>query len=248
MKEIISAKNQKIKELKKLQQRKYRNKSAYYLIEGFHLVEEAKEIKEIFIDQKGSELWHSWLKQQTAAIYLLSDEAMAALSEFPTPQGIVALVKKNQSKPQQFTGKWLLLDNVQDPGNVGTMVRTADAAGFSGIVLGKGTADQYSHKVLRSMQGSQFHLPVIEGDLREIIPQLQKAGKVYGTKLDEQALVYDQVVNEKNIALLMGNEGQGVSAELLQITDANLYIPIYGQAESLNVGIAAGILMYHFAK
>ncbi|MCF1686176.1 RNA methyltransferase [Tetragenococcus halophilus] len=251
MKEIQAAKNNKIKELKKLHQRKYRNQSEVYLLEGYHLVEEAAkagvEIKEVYLDERGLQLWQDWVEQYELDYYLLSNEAMKALSELPTPQGMIALVKKEENAPADFSGKWLLLDNVQDPGNVGTMVRTADAAGFDGIFLGKGTADRYSGKVLRSMQGSQFHLPIFSGELNEIIPVFKKhASKVYGTALDPSALPYTQVKQESSFALILGNEGQGVAEEILQMTDQNLYIPIYGKAESLNVGVAAGILMYAF--
>lgn len=249
MREIQAAKNNKIKALKKLHQRKYRNQSEDYLLEGYHLIEEAAkahaEIKEIFLDKRGLRLWQEWVEKHQFTYYLLSDEAMKALSEQPAPQGIIALVQKSSNFPSDFSGKWLLLDNVQDPGNVGTIVRTADAAGFDGIFLGQGTADEYSPKVLRSMQGSQFHLPIFSGDLTEVIAEFQKIdSKIYGTKLDPTAISYNEVKNNENFALILGNEGQGVAEDLLQLTDQNLYIPIYGKAESLNVGVAAGILMY----
>lgn len=249
MREIQAAKNNKIKALKKLHQRKYRNQSEDYLLEGYHLIEEAAkahaEIKEIFLDKRGLRLWQEWVENHQFTYYLLSDEAMKALSEQPAPQGIIALVQKSSNFPSDFSGKWLLLDNVQDPGNVGTIVRTADAAGFDGIFLGQGTADEYSPKVLRSMQGSQFHLPIFSGDLTEVIAEFQKIdSKIYGTKLDPAAISYNEVQKNEDFALILGNEGQGVAEDLLQLTDQNLYIPIYGKAESLNVGVAAGILMY----
>lgn len=249
MREIQAAKNNKIKALKKLHQRKYRNQSEDYLLEGYHLIEEAAkahaEIKEIFLDKRGLRLWQEWVENHQFTYYLLSDEAMKALSEQPAPQGIIALVQKSSNFPSDFSGKWLLLDNVQDPGNVGTIVRTADAAGFDGIFLGQGTADEYSPKVLRSMQGSQFHLPIFSGDLTEVIAEFQKIdSKIYGTKLDPAAISYNEAQKNEDFALILGNEGQGVAEDLLQLTDQNLYIPIYGKAESLNVGVAAGILMY----
>lgn len=249
MKEIRSAKNNKIKELKKLHQRKYRNQAGNYLLEGYHLVEEAVNahvrVKEVYLDERGSQLWQDWVEKHQLDYHLLSDEAMKALSDLPAPQGIIALVEKEEERPADFSGKWLLLDNVQDPGNVGTMVRTADAAGFDAIFLGKGTADRYSSKVLRSMQGSQFHLPIFSGDLKKVISEFKNIGsKVYGTKLDQTALSYTEVERRSSFALILGNEGQGVDEEILHLTDQNLYIPIYGAAESLNVGVAAGILMY----
>jgi len=142
-----------------------------------------------------------------------------------------------------------LLDHVQDPGNVGTLIRTADAAGFSGVILGEGSADIYSTKVLRSMQGSHFHLPVVSANLFEVIDQLKKEKvPVYGTELNPAAITYTSIPESASVALILGNEGQGVQKELLTQTDQNVYIPLYGAAESLNVGVAGGILMYHIAS
>ncbi|MCJ0587178.1 RNA methyltransferase [Enterococcus cecorum] len=138
-----------------------------------------------------------------------------------------------------------MLDYVQDPGNVGTMIRTADAAGFDGVILGEGCADVYATKTLRSMQGSQFHLKVIQADLSQVIQQLKAAQvKVYATELNKEAKQYQELPYHENVAIIMGNEGQGVRSEILKLADESVYIPIYGQAESLNVGVAAGIMMY----
>lgn len=251
MKEIQSTKNGLIKERKKLHKRKYREQEGKYLLEGFHLVEEAikygAKIEEIFIDERGKKEWGNWIAEQMSTTYFVSDEVMKQLSDLPTPQGMIAVVQKEAFAELTYQGKWLLLDNVQDPGNVGTMIRTADAAGFNGVLLGKGTADVYSTKVLRSMQGSQFHIPVIACDLLEVVPEFQKNQvPVYGTELNVDAVQFNQVEKTTNVALVLGNEGQGVASELLQMTDKNLYIPIHGKAESLNVGVAAGILMYAF--
>lgn len=252
MKEIQSTKNPLIKERKKLHKRKYRELENRYLLEGFHLVEEAvnhgAELEELFLDERGLKEWGAWAEQQETSSYLISAEVMKQLSDLPAPQGMIATVKKDSSLEINYQGKWLLLDNVQDPGNVGTMIRTADAAGFDGVILGKGTADIYSTKVLRSMQGSQFHLPIFSQDLLEVIPNFQKAGiPVYGTELNVEAIDYTQAKKKYQVALILGNEGQGVAKDILQMTDRNLYIPLHGQAESLNVGVAAGILLYHFA-
>ncbi|KAF1291951.1 TrmH family RNA methyltransferase [Candidatus Enterococcus leclercqii] len=253
MKEIQAVKNPLIKELRKLHQKKHRQEQGRFLLEGFHLVEEAAEnqaaIQMILVNQRGLQEWQEWLQRyETLEQYLVSDEVMDSLSDLPTPQGIIAVVSQAQPIADIKKGRWLLLDRVQDPGNVGTMVRTADAAGFSGVILGAGCADPFSTKVLRSMQGSNFHLPILNGALETIIPELKAAGMtVYGTELNEAARPFQTVENEENVALLMGNEGQGVARNLLEMTDLNLYIPIYGKAESLNVGVAAGILMYHFS-
>lgn len=253
MKEIQSMKNPLIKETKKLQQKKYRQQTNSYILEGFHLVQEAfkagASIQDVFVNQRGQKEWSDWLEEHFPEYYLVSDEILKTLTDQPTPQGMVAVVSMTENAIEQFSGAWLLLDQVQDPGNVGTMIRTADAAGFSGVVLGEGTVDLYNPKTLRSMQGSHFHLAVTSRKLEELIPELQvQQIPVFGTALDKAAKNYRRIEPRSDFALVMGNEGQGMNPKLLAMTDANLYIPIKGQAESLNVAVAAGILMFKLVK
>ncbi|MDT2596328.1 RNA methyltransferase [Enterococcus dongliensis] len=253
MKEIQSSKNPLIKETKKLQQKKYRQQSQTYLLEGFHLIQEAHAadvvLKDVFISQRGVNEWSDWIEENLSEYYLVSDEVLKHLASQPAPQGMIAVAEMPQEKEIDFSGAWLLLDNVQDPGNVGTMIRTADAAGFSGVILGQGSADLYNPKTLRSTQGSLYHLTISNADLTKIIPQFQQQGSlVLGTALDKNAKEYLTVEKTENVALVMGNEGQGMSSAVLALTDQNLYIPIKGQAESLNVAIAAGVLMFHLLK
>lgn len=251
MKEITSLKNDLIKQTKKLHQKKARTQQQAYLLEGFHLIEEAVksgvELKEIFVSERGLKEWQSWIeKQDPELFYQVTPEIMKVLSDQPSPQGIIATAIINETSMTDFSGGWLLLDNVQDPGNVGTMIRTADAAGLSGVILGSGSADPYNLKTLRSMQGSQFHLPIFQMSLEEALIHFKKQQTpIYGTALDPKAVNFKTIPPVENFALIMGNEGQGVAKKYLDQTDSNLYIPITGQAESLNVGVAAGILMYH---
>ncbi len=164
MKEIQSKKNTFIKEIKKLTQKKHRTQTNSYLIDGWHLVQEALQakvpIKALLVTPRGLSESNGQLDDYQEESYLITEEIAAMLSDLPTPQGIFAVMEKQEQDLQTLTGNWLILDNVQDPGNVGTMIRTADAAGFSGVFLGEGTADLYSTKVLRSMQGSNYHLPI----------------------------------------------------------------------------------------
>ncbi|OBS62106.1 23S rRNA methyltransferase [Enterococcus mundtii] len=253
MKKIQSAKNPRIKEIKKLHKKKHREEGQEYLLEGFHLIEEAVNAKvipkEIFLTERGWSEWGTWVEQHALDCFLVTDEVMAVISDLPTPQGIVAVIPLEVSQVSIDTGGWLLLDNVQDPGNVGTMIRTADAFGLAGVILGKGSADIYSTKVLRSMQGSNYHLPVVSQELDALIPELKEKGfAIYGTELNEEAVSLPTVVPTKNYTIIMGNEGQGVRSELLALTDKNIYIPMNGHAESLNVGVATGILLYHLSS
>lgn len=254
MKEITSTKNNQLKEWKKLHKKKYREELNQYIIEGFHLVEEAvkanADVQWILFNQRGQQEWGTWLaEQETEKLIFVSDEVLNSLSELPTSQGILAIVtlETQQEQSLSFKGGWLLLDNIQDPGNVGTIIRTADAAGLAGVILGKGTADIYNTKVLRSMQGSHYHLPVLQRELTEVVQAFKKQGlPVFGTELNEAAIAYYEQEAVENYALILGNEGSGVSPELLAETTKNLYIPMKGQAESLNVAIAAGVLMFYF--
>lgn len=248
MEKILSKKNERVKKWKKLHTKKGRTQTHSYLIEGFHLVSEAvqhrEKIKEFLVSEQISE--NDYAAYPEEKVVIISREIAEYLSDTETPQGIFAILeKKEMSIPETFEQPLLFLDNVQDPGNVGTMIRTADAAGFGAVVLGKGTVDLYNSKVLRSTQGSHFHFPVYDGDLAEWFEKLQHKGvPVYGTELNEEAVAYREIEAPDVFALVMGNEGNGMNKELLKQTTKNLYIPITGQAESLNVAVAAGILMF----
>ncbi|MBT2681908.1 RNA methyltransferase [Bacillus sp. ISL-35] len=246
MKYIQSDKNPQVKQWKKLKTRKERDKTGMFLVEGFHLVEEAltrkDDVEEIILSEK-TEL-PPGLDYGSVPVTVVTDDISKQLADTETTQGIFAVCR--QPKQTHTTGKtYLLIDSVQDPGNLGTMIRTADAAGIDMVIVGKGSVDMYNPKVLRSAQGSHFHLPVLSGDLSEWIVKLSADHiPVFGTAL-ENGVVFTEADTRETFALLVGNEGSGVNKELLTKTTQNLYIPIYGQSESLNVAVAAGILLYY---
>jgi RNA methyltransferase, TrmH family len=246
LKYIQSDKNTKVKQLKKLKTRKERDKTGLFLIEGFHLVEEAlkkkDDVEEIILSEKTE--MPPGLDYGSVPVTVVTDDISRQLADTETTQGIFAVCRQSSEKPDN--GKtYLLIDSVQDPGNLGTMIRTADAAGIDAVIVGKGSVDMYNPKVLRSAQGSHFHLSVLNGDLTEWITNLQADGiPVYGTAL-ENGVAFTEAENKEAFALLVGNEGSGVNKELLAKTAQNLYIPIYGKSESLNVAVAAGILLYY---
>lgn len=249
--QITSVHNQHVKDWRKLQTRKGRKKFGQYLLDGWHLVQEASRSGQQLIDLIGTseELnQHGDIVSLFENVYEVTPEIIKAITETNTPQGIVAVVAIpdiHEIPAGHLNGAWLFLDRVQDPGNVGTMVRTADAAGFAGVVASNQTADFFNPKVVRSMQGSQFHLELVAGDLRKWIADFKKAGlPVYGTQLNPAAKNFRQVQPGTSFALIMGNEGQGMADELLSATTDNLYIPMRGNAESLNVAVSAGILMF----
>lgn len=247
MERIESVKNPKVKQWKKLHTKKEREATGTFIIEGFHLVEEAlkkkEQIRDIIVSEEVN-LPATWNLDQVN-MKLVTKDVMKAISDTETPQGVAAICEIQIPKSTESWTKILLVDSVQDPGNLGTIIRTADAAGVDGVVLGEGTVDHYNSKVIRSSQGSLFHLPIIKGDLSSWIDQQHEKGTpVYGTSL-QNGVSYKEISPSAQFCLLIGNEGSGVDEGLLQKTTKNLYIPIYGGAESLNVAIATGILLYH---
>lgn len=250
MERIESIQNKQVKEWKKLLTRKGRKKQDRYLIEGLHLVEEAlkssSEIETLIIREDKRDDYAALVEGYKTPAVLVTEEISEALSDAVTDQGILAVIK-NQESQDLIKGEKpvLLLDEVQDPGNLGTLIRTADAAGFEGVIIGKGSVDLYNPKALRSAQGSHFHLSILHDDLEKWITRFKVKGvPVYGTALDERAVSYRTIEPQEQFALIVGNEGNGVDPKILKQTTENLYIPIKGQAESLNVAIAASVLMF----
>ncbi|MEO4051998.1 RNA methyltransferase [Solibacillus sp. CAU 1738] len=253
MKRIESTQNALVKHWKKLvTTRKEREKSGEFIVEGFHLVEEAlKNIEQItqIIVRDNVDLPLLWPIDDVEIVQV--NEAVAKeLAETENSQGVFAHCKQREATEIEMAAwrKVLLVDAVQDPGNIGTMIRTADAAGMDAVILGKGCADAFNPKTVRSAQGSHFHIPVVRGDLLEWVENLQEDGiRVYGTSLEE-SVSYREIEASDAFALIVGNEGSGISPQLLAKTDQNIIIPILGQAESLNVAVATGILLYAFVK
>ncbi|KXT84688.1 rRNA methylase [Streptococcus sp. DD11] len=176
----------------------------------------------------------------------VSPDILADLADSKTPQGIVAEIALDQEEPPaSLSGRCLFLEDVQDPGNVGTMIRTADAAGFDAVVISSHSADIYSLKTLRSMQGSHFHLPVYRMETAAFIA-LARASHLplLATTLSEDSLDYRELSKPEKFVLVMGNEGQGISPEIADAADVLVHISMKGQAESLNVAVAAGILIF----
>lgn len=246
---ISSSKNEKIKDLVKLQTAKGRKKAGMYLLEGEHLVEEAiKEkapIELIVVTSNRLEDYQNLLSQTDVQVLVVSQEVFHKLSMTETTQGILAVVKIVKQESLPYSGRFIVLDAVQDPGNLGTIVRTADAAGFDAVVLGTGTVDLYNDKVIRSMQGSHFHIPVFQADLREYLSALKNQGvEVAVTALHRDSKDYSILQGKSDIVIVVGNEGQGVSSEVIELADVVVTIPMFGKAESLNVAIASALLMY----
>ena len=243
---ITSKANSVVKNAKKLHQKKYR-KSAY-LIEGWHLFEEAVQagvtIEKIF----ALESYREQLVAFPQTVWV-SEDILLDLADSQTPQGIVAVVQKEEVEQTDFSqGKFLFLEDVQDPGNVGTIIRTADAAGFTGVIVSDKSADIYSLKTLRSMQGSHFHLPIYRMSSQALLKETKEAAiPVLATTLSKDSVDYRELPPIENFVLVMGNEGQGISPLMAESADQLVHISMKGQAESLNVAVAAGILIFHLS-
>ena len=253
MREISSKDNKIFRLCEQLSHKKYRDKLGLYLIEGENLLEEAVKngaaIKTVLMcrDYRGS------LFGTEDKAFCLSDKLFEQLSQTETTQGIMAIVEKPELSPDLFLdiggGNFIVLDRLQDPGNIGTILRTADAAGYELAIVMKGTADVFSPKAVRAATGSLFRMPVVFMDsVDELMEFTRAAGKkLVATCFDTDRYYYDENLKE-NIALIIGNEGSGISRELIECSDLKIKIPMHGNIESLNASVAAGILMYEAVR
>ena len=243
---ITSKANSVVKNAKKLHQKKYRKSS--YLIEGWHLFEEAVQAGVTIAKIFALESYRDPLARFPQTVWV-SEDILLDLADSQTPQGIVAVVQKEEVGQVDFSqGKFLFLEDVQDPGNVGTIIRTADAAGFTGVIVSDKSADIYSLKTLRSMQGSHFHLPIYRMSSQRLLEEAKEVAiPVLATTLSKDSVDYRELPPIENFVLVMGNEGQGISPLMAENADQLVHISMKGQAESLNVAVAAGILIFHLS-
>lgn len=252
--EIQSAKNEQFKQALKLKQKKYRQESQSFLIEGFRFVCHALELG---VNVHSLWLCESLLSRQeqdrieglvpeVLKVYMISESMAKELSDTVNSQGAFALVAMPETHVElKKGGRYLALDRLQDPGNLGTIIRTADAAGFDGILLSKGTVDPYSEKVLRSTMGSIFALPlIVVEDLVFALENAKQNGfQIVATAL-ENSVIYTEASLAENVIIVIGNEAQGISQAVFEEATCRITIPLNGQAESLNAAVAAAIVMY----
>lgn len=228
---IESLENQKVKYLTKLSLAKYRKKEQKFIVEGKHLVDEAKKLN---------------LLEEAFSIYDLdgytrvSEAVMKKICNTDTVVSEIGLCKMLDKN--ELSNHILILDGVQDPGNMGALMRSAIAFGFNTIVLGNGCVDIYNDKVIRSSQGAIFKLNFLNENLMDFIPKINNDYIVYGTDV-VNGIELDNVENNNKIAFVLGNEGNGISKEVKSLINKNIYIPMHN-TESLNVAVAGGIIMY----
>lgn len=240
---IESLENKKVKELKKLKQKKYRDKTKTYLIEGIHLVNEANKV--------GNLLELILLEEEKVDINVkttyVTKEVLKSISELDTPYNVIGLCKYKDEN-NDIGKKILILDGIQDPGNLGTIIRSSLAFNVDTIMLSKSTVDLYNSKVLRGAQGMHFHINIIRCDLIEEVKKLKDLGyKIYGTNVNN-GIDIKNVKDLEKCAIIMGNEGAGMSKESENLCDESIYIDMNKSCESLNVAVATSIILYELNK
>lgn len=253
---IQSKDNALIVNTRKLNEKKYRTQQNIFIVEGFRFVEEALKsdfkVKYVFLSESQQYRWNSFgiqkkLQKDTEA-YIVNDSVFKTLCSTETPQGIIAVVENKKSALDRKEGFYIIADGIQDPGNLGTIIRTADAAAALGVILLKGTVDVYNSKTLRSTMGSIFHLPVINCDDLKLVEELKKSGyRLIVSTLEGSSNFYAEKLKGK-ILIAVGNEGSGVSKEILSLADSRVRIPMPGGAESLNAAVAASVMMFEAVR
>ena len=244
---ITSKDNEIIKNIKKLHDKKYRIDS--YIVEGIKMVKEAiseNQLIELIAIREDFEINFD---TKNIKIITISSKVFNDISDVKTPQGILAVIKKKPNKQIETNTDYILaLDSLQDPGNMGTIIRTADSANINQIIINKTTVDPYSSKVIRSTMGAIYRMNIIEVEnLESTLKELQsKSFKVITTDLRAEKSIYD--INYNRTIVVIGNEANGVSQVVLEIADERVIIPMLGKTESLNASIAASIMIYEHVR
>ncbi len=239
---ITSLENNKVKEVVKLQSKKYRDLTNTFVVETEHLVEEAEKagiVKDLFLVED------EFVDRDDT--YFVTKEVMKKMSSMESPSNVLAICEKNNST-EIIGDKILLLDEIQDPGNLGTIIRSSVAFGVNTIILSPDTVDLYNPKVIRASEGMFCHINIITMDLEEAIRIIKDRNiTIYGTNVVNGEDVRN-INNKVSYALVLGNEGNGVKKHIQELCDKNLYIPMNEECESLNVGVACSILLYELGR
>ena len=258
MQVISSKENELIKHIKKLKDKKERDISGEYLIEGVKLIKEAiqekAKIKQIIVcdECERTEIISQDLMYEIAkyeCIYV-TKKIFEYITEVKTPQGILALIEKESNEQNIDYNQEIIvaLDGIQDPGNLGTILRTVDSVGLTQILVSKDTADCYNPKVVRSTMGAIFRVKVIEcEDLEKTLKEIKKHKfSIVITSLQTENSIYD--VQYKKDIIVIGNEANGVSENIQKLADKKVKIPMLGKTESLNASVATGIILYEYVR
>lgn len=234
--------NKKIKEIKKLNTKKYRDKCSKFLVEGEHLVLEAYKtgyLEELIVEK-------DVIFPLDIETSYVTNNVLNYISELDTPQKIMGVCKKIEK--DEYGDRILILDNIQDPGNLGTIIRSCVAFNIDTIIMSDNCVDLYNSKVLRGSQGLLFHINIIRKDLLLEIPRLKDNDyRIIGTRVTHGKSL-KTIEKLPKFAIIMGNEGNGISDEVAELCDEYLYIDMNEKCESLNVGVATSIILYELDK
>lgn len=259
---ISSGQNQVIKEIKALKEKKYRDQKGLYFIEGIRFVEEAlkekEEISKVLVSDKlvevngGSEILEQLENANFCNVYTVPNKLYMDITDTENPQGILAVLSKkavNLESIYDSKNFFVVLDSIQDPGNMGTIIRTADAVGVTAVIVSKGCVDVYNPKVLRSTMGSMFHIPICYSEnVLETLQSIKDRGiRLCAAHLSGSKSYFDLDYKD-NIAIIVGNEANGISDSVANISNELVKIPMDGKSESLNASVAAGLLMYEVLR
>ena len=258
MQVITSKDNELIKNIKKLKDKKYRDATEKYIVEGIKLIEEAinenAEIEYVVICEdciKDGSIEKKLMYEiaKLNCVYVTS-KIFGLITDVSNPQGILAVIKRNQKNTMINYNEDIIiaLDGIQDPGNLGTILRTVDSANLKQIVLSRETADVFNSKVVRSTMGAIFRLNIIRSDdlVTDLIKMKKNGFSIVVTALDTDESVYD--INYMKKVIVIGNEANGVSKEVQEIADNKVKIPMLGKTESLNASVATGIMIYEYVR
>lgn len=252
---IESAQNRLIKEVKSLAEKKHRDRSGLFIADGLRFVSEipdSAKIEKMIFSESFSIKNDISAYRNRAECYVVSDRLFSSLSDTENPQGIMAVCEKRKCSINDIikkNGFYVIAEEMNDPGNLGTVIRTAHAAGADGVILSKGSVDLYNPKVLRSTMGSVFKVPVvINADLEEVCTAMKKNGiKIYAAHLKGKKYYYD-IKLDSGCAFMLGNEARGLSDRAVGLCDGLVKIPMPGGAESLNASVAAAVLIYEAVR
>lgn len=257
MKKLIeSVQNKVVKKVKALQQRKTRDKEGLFVVEGVRFVAEIPQNNPILFYVLSHTFFANHdvsMYEKRSQVFVCADKVFDAMADTEHTQGILAVCQKKELSlsafPLKQTGLYLLAEEIQDPGNLGTIIRTADACKVDGIFLSKGCVDLYNAKVLRSTMGSLFHIPIFQNvDLIEYLDTIQQNQiAVFAAHLKATEYYYHTDF-KKGCAFVIGNEGKGISDALAKKCNQFIKIPMIGQAESLNASVATGVLLYEVVR
>lgn len=254
MKEITSAENSAVKLLKKLSKKKFRQDEGLFIVEGLRAcslaVESPFDIDSFYLSDSflsshkcADKFWEQF------SCSVMPNKIFNSCSDTETPQGILCVAKIPSLSRNLNKSCYVYLDNVRDPGNIGTIIRTADALGFDGVLLSEGCADLYSPKVVRSTMGSVFSVDTVCDCNASILSDLKRRGyRILASALSEHCVDLYRATWGEKLIFVLGNEANGVSDEILNLSDCTVKIPMYGSAESFNVSIAAALLMGEAAR